>query len=302
MASDETRRARPDPTAQDSDIPAHGDTDSTGGAPTSSAGPRRTDPVEWANGPAKPGRGIPDPDPSTAPQISQPDPMATGKMTAMPPPGWDNRGSDRPAPGPGPGPGPGRPNGPGGWPQAGPPRGWPPPPGPPPPGPAHSWPPAGPVSAWPPPPPPAVEQKGPSNRVLAFLLAGVVALAGGLLFWATGSGNSYVPPPTAVSDAGSSSVQPFAPPIAAPPSTTTPPPPPPSPKPTVRRIAPVRTPVRIAPRPVQRTTPRTTTSKPSSTKSTKSTKSKSSSRSNSDNSNDDSNNDDNSGNIDNSGN
>ncbi|MDT7671796.1 MAG: hypothetical protein QOC74_4579, partial [Pseudonocardiales bacterium] len=162
MASDETRRARPDPTAQDSGTPANGDA----GAPTSADAPRRTDPVEWANGPAKSGRAKTDADPNTAPQVSQPDPMATSKMAAMPQPGWDNRDADRPAPGPGPG----RPNGPGGWQQGGPqqggpPRGWPPPPGPPPPGPAHSWPPSGPVSAWPPPPPPPVEQKGPSNKV-----------------------------------------------------------------------------------------------------------------------------------------
>ena len=119
-----------------------------------------------------------------------------------------------------------------------------------------------------------VEPKGPSNRVLAWMLAGVVALAGGLLFWANRSTAGDVGPLTPVSPGFSSAASPApAPvPVAAPPPAT--------PPPTPRRVVPVRPPVRATP--TVKPTPKTTQSLPSqSAKATTSSKKPKSSQSSS---------------------
>jgi len=292
MATDETRRPRPDPTAPDPGNQAPGagrtngerHTGADAGRPTPSSNPWALNQSSSSGGSSSAAPGgsagagsngsvdYPAPDGGSEATTALPptslDP-ATTKMAALPGPPANR------LPGPPPG----------SWPapqQGGPPRAWPPP------GPAHTWGPSGPVSAWPPPTPPGppTPPKGPSNGALAWLLAGVVALAGGLLFWATRSSDAYVPPAAPASDLSSSSSQlPAAPPppVAAPSTTSSPPP-------TVRRVAPVapvRTPVRITP--TTRVTP-----KPTATKTTKeSSSSAKTSKSKSSRSNDNSNNSDN---------
>src|SRR5882762_911311 len=158
MATDETRRPRPDPTAPDP-VPGPGRTNGerpTGadaGRPAPSSNPWALNesrsgaapaPASSAVSAASPNGSVDTPAPNygdnsggseatTALAPAQLDP-ATTKMAALP------------------GPPVGRPPAPAGnWPQVppqgGPPRAWAQP------GPAHTWGPAGPVSAWPPPPP-----------------------------------------------------------------------------------------------------------------------------------------------------
>lgn len=284
MATDETRRPRPDPTAPDP-VPGPGRTNgerptgADGGRPAPSSNPWALNESRSGSAPAANAANgsvdtpAPDYGDSEATTALSPAPLdpATTKMAALP------------------GPPIGRPPMPAGnWPrvppQGGPPRAWAQP------GPAYTWGPAGPVSAWPPPPPgPSSPPKGPSNTALAWLLAGVVTLAGGLLLWATRSSDAYVAPPDPVSEFSSSSSQlpaaPPPPPVAAPsvaPTTSSPPPP-------IRRVAPaapVRTPIRTTPTTKVTTKPSATkTSKETSTKTSKPKSSQANSGSNDDNNN-----------------